>query len=714
MRIPVLLFAAAFCLALPAGAQEAGEPAYRFAQPREPLPAKPWHVHFIDENVRTPEGQPNAGAAWTDHFLQAALNNTLQKSAAQSPWERAPGFLSWTIWGYLSPDSKFHGNERLLEMSGVWLDTLFKALETKPADPKAAEKWQPNTLDTWSFQEFTLPLLEIEARPDLKAKVGAERVDRLRAIVVENVRRNTTPAAYNDLMGKAETYINIITHPMAIYVHGWLLTGERKYLQMAHRIVTVLGRDHLPNGMFPYRYRIHGDRHCEYEMMYYHAMNLRGLYLYWWATGSREAEAVFRKAVPYYPLNLEPPFFFNDGADIWWKDQWRTFWPHHVAMVAAVTGDGENAGLANAMARANVSHDRFDLFLGWHAYQQMALKGIQEKPLRTGYVIEDPDIRGVRLRFGKWSSTFTTGSFTYTRASMMKVSEDGKGYCAVHLARPTVRVSALEQPGEPDYRTLGREGGTYSLARGERAAAVATRYAPALTAATWDEKEPLAPWQMDELWLMTDRGAVGLITSLATADSQARELGHQFRFILPPKGEGEPAGERAYRCGEIRFRVWATDLPFAIPERARRYALNNRDRSDWQLSLSDVERSPEQTAQDAPAAGQEKPALLLPPTRDYPKGYRRYSLVEFSPATADGFQGVERIAQGDVSGIRARIGEKGYLALHNGGGAPAVYQAPAGASLVAASWGQAKLPKAQRGKVALRLPAGGAALLAVP
>jgi hypothetical protein len=92
---------------------------YQFVTPRESSPEKPWHRIFIDEQARTPAGQPNAGAAWSDFFLQNALNNTLQTTAAEAPWEKCPSFFSWAVWGYLSPDSKFHGDERLREIRSL-------------------------------------------------------------------------------------------------------------------------------------------------------------------------------------------------------------------------------------------------------------------------------------------------------------------------------------------------------------------------------------------------------------------------------------------------------------------------------------------------------------------------------------------------------------------------------------------------------------------
>ena len=563
---------------------------YEFVEPEIPLPEKPWHKHFIDENKRTPEGHPNAGAAWSHFFLRRAFNNTLQKASPQKPWEEWEGFLSLAVWGYLSPDSKHRGDKRLIEMCQVWIDRLLKKSEAQDSFK----------LGFWGFHDYTIPLLEIEARDSLKEKIGNVRAKKFRSLVVKNIQQSSTPAAYNDLLRRADKYVNIAVHPMAVYVHGWLLTGEQRYLRMAHRIVQLLGRDQLPNGMFPYRYQIYGERHSEYEMMYYHAINIRGLYFYWWATGSKLAERIMHKSIPYYPLNLEPPYHFNGGPDIWWKDQWRTFWPHHIAMVAAVTGDGENARIASSMARNNVSHDRFDLAIGAHAYQLMGLKNIEEKPQRTNFIIEDPDIRGVRLRFGPWSSTFTAGSFTYTRTSALKVSDNGKGFTALHLARPYVRIAPLEKPWktEPDFGTLPAAGASFAVTRSGRETAIVTHYSPALTSHTWRPKQPIAPWKMTELWLMTDNGMVGLITSTATGEQEARELCHQFRFI---SSKPVKKAERNWLFGELRFAVWDTDFAFTIEERMRRSAQGQNDRRDWQIALSDVDRTPEDFAQKPPA-----------------------------------------------------------------------------------------------------------------
>jgi hypothetical protein len=214
---------------------------------------------------------------------------------------------------------------------------------------------------------------------------------------------------------------------------------------------------------------------------------------------------------------------------------------------------------------------------------------------------------------------------------------------------------------------------------------------------------------MTELWLLTGQAAVGLLDSVSTAAHQARELCHQFRFIIPGDGDGTRVEESVYACGDLRFRVWATDLPHVVTERVRRYALGERDRRDWQICLSDTQRLPEHVAQ----GGKPEPSLLLP-MRDYPGGYRRWSLVEVSPLSAKGFGPVRLASQGQVLAFSARLGEKAFLALDNATAAEARYEvtAPGLRQVVAAtSWaGRVTLPVAS-GKAVVCVPPNGAALV---
>ena len=66
---------------------------------------------------------------------------------------------------------------------------------------------------------------------------------------------------------------------------------------------------------------------------------------------------------------------------------------------------------------------------------------------------------------------------------------------------------------------------------------------------------------------------VGLIVSKATAETQARELSHQFRFIIPRDQDGKASDVNHYTCGDLCFRIWQTDFAFHVAERGSNAAL---------------------------------------------------------------------------------------------------------------------------------------------
>ncbi len=637
---------------------------YKFKDVKEEI-RQPWHKTYLPD-AATPAGQPNAGADYINNFLGKAFAGKLEKSAVRKPWQTYSKFFNWAVWGYLSPDSKYRNDKRLIEMSRTWLEGLLKRLTTKPENPKKAKNWTPGKIgDFWGFADYTIPLLAVEAHPKLKVAIGDELCAKYRQIVIASIEAHTTPAKFNRLIAKAENYVNMATHPMAVYVHGWLLTGEEKYLRMAQSIVAILHRDQMPNGMFPYRMRLGDKRHLEFETMYYRAIEIRALYLYWWATKSPMAEECLERSKPWYPLNLEPPYHFNAGPDIWWKDQWRTFWSMHVAMTAAATQDGENATIARAMAKDGKSRDRFDLVLGALAFNQMAK--IEAKPVRDNYVVHDPDIRGLRLRAAPWSSTFTVGSFTYTRVSAMRVHDSGKNYDALHMARPFLRVDPLYQLRRYDfnYSMLGPAGGDFTHVIQDDVGAVCTVYKPALTPKTWRPVIPQAPLQVTELWLMTPQGLIGLIDSLALEDKQAYEFNHQFRFIVNGKKWEADEAQKTWHAGTLDLRIWHTDFPHHVVERVRRYALAPQSRNDYQLSLLDQPRVPEEIAQAPKNKDKRQTKEYLPKKITIPAGYRRQTLASITPRGLGKVTAARKIDHDALVGFECRVGDKTYEVLYN-------------------------------------------------
>lgn len=592
--------------------------------------------------TKAAEGTLNPCANTLNGHLGRALNGKSKYFIGNTTWNEHPLFFYWAVWGYFSGDSKYKGDKRLLEMSGKWLDDFFVRINTRPSG-KAAEKWVPNDIGRWTFHYCAVPVIELEQDDEAVNIVGKERIARLKSII-QNILKTYTRDGNEKVLKEYSNYTNMMLHLFPLYLSDWLMNGRASSLEFCEEAVAILQAQQLPNGSYPYRYKIYGDKHCESDTMYYHAVTNRGLYLLWWYSGSKSAENVLKKSVPYYPLVIEPPYWFSSGADIWWKDQWRTFWPQHMAMAAAVANDGENAAIALDPKAVPAASDYFDLVEGAHAYRLMAEKNVKPVPRRDGYIIRDPDIRGLRSRWGSWSNIFTAGSYSFTRMSAMLVNKDSRD--ALHLARPVFRTrqyaASMPQIETGIYSTLGREGTFFSSALSSGAAAAGCSYSQYLDQETWRDDQPASPWKTDELWLFTKDALCGLIKSTAVSDFKGFEFENQFRFICQNmKKEGD-----YYAPGNLRFRIWETNFKYVIEERARRFIYDTSKRQDFQVACSDSDRSPEEQIQ----SGKKDKSVRLPEEKTYSKGQSYFSLVSVGPAGRE-IRGLKRLELGAAIGF---------------------------------------------------------------
>jgi hypothetical protein len=610
--------------------------------------------------TRAKPGTVNPCAFLLNHLLNKALQDKLHTSCAgRVIWQKQKMFFHWAMWGYFAGDSNYRGDKRLLKMSAKWLDQLFVILSTPPKDKKV-KNWKANDLVGWNFHIYALPLIEAEHDPEAVAIIGKDRLKKLKTILIENLKSYNRKKIDKKLADN-HNYINILMHMVPMFLTDLQLTGNKDADYFCSKSVEMLEKQQLPNGSYPYRFNFYGKRHSEPDSMYYHAVINRALYMYWWYTGNKTAFRVLKKSIPYYPLILEPPYHFSSGADIWWKDQWRTFWPQHVAMVAATTSNGENAGIALQMGENKKSIDWFDLVIGAHAYRLMAEKKVKPIAQRNNYIIKDPDIRGVRSRWNNWSNIFTAASFTFTRVSAMLTN--GKNFDAMHLARPVFRT--VQHPSKTPrfyrgrYANIDRFGTSFSVALKTDIAAIGTSYSQGLDWQVWGKTQKNSPWSTDELWLFLPTGACGIIKSTAKKDCKGFEILHQFRFIC--KNWHKVAG--GWLAGNISFKVWSSSFKHTISERARRYAFNTSKRQDYQISLSDSNRSPEEVLQGA----DKKVEAIFPSEKQYKKDQSYYTLVSISPKGKE-FKKVELITTKGLIAFSAidSTGKK-YLVIYNPG-----------------------------------------------
>lgn len=589
----------------------------------------------------------NPCARVMNNTLRGILNNPNHRCFGNQTYREWMQFFDWAVWGWLSGDSEFRKDERLPGLVAEWMDHHLKVWRTPPSDPAKRAKWKPDTLDLWTYHVLAFPLAELKNAPDLAEKIGAERLRQYEKVIMDNLQGSKE--AFRKRLKQEKGYLNLVHHTVPQMVAGYLLTGDRSWLEECEPAMQEQLRQMMPNGSFPYRLGIFGPNHYENDFGYYHAIDVRAAYLLLVTGNSKTAKEVLVRSVPYYPLNIEPGGHTNDGAAIWWKDQWRNWWPHHIAMVAAAAGDGENA----AMAVRYGAMDYFDNVIGAHAFRMLAEKKIAEKKQRTGYLMNDPDIRGWRSRFPQpdgstFSVTVTTSPNSYTKAGAMLVKD--RSMTALHHARMSFRRRPI--PGkakmfDPDVFNVTSRNGVRGSAEFKigNIAAIGIDDAIALCGETWKKSgQSLWDGRHRELWLVTPQGMAGLLVSTLEKERSGAEFAHEYKMIAKNVKWDNAA---ATLDNAAHLRIWKTNFPYQIHEKVRRYVYDSSPRRpDFQLVLSDRERSPEEKIQSG------APDAKTPAMKQYSAGSEYFSMASFTPAASQ-FKQISVISQKPVMAFLA-------------------------------------------------------------
>ncbi|MFP4028063.1 MAG: hypothetical protein ACLFWL_09755 [Candidatus Brocadiia bacterium] len=572
-------------------------------------------------------------------------------------------FGLYAVWGLCSPDSRHNESKVLEQLLRAWMD------ETYPQESGELKSG-------WKAWYLYAPLVEISARPGLRKLVGEGLLNRGIRRVLENARR-ITEEKWEKILRQSVKIVNFPTHgQMFAFTLGWILAREHEpqlapqLLRRAAYLTRMLEWHMQPNGTIRYIYEPEFDGpQLVGEQMYYHNVNIRALYMYWWFVGDERAEILLHAQAPYYKLRVMPwvgrggaPHGTHYHSAIWWKEQWRTFWPGAVALSAASTEDGQLAKLALEMAQNNTGHDR--KFADWavHGYKQLALREVKPQPRADNYVLPDPDIGGLRMKFGHLSSVFSSNSYGYTLAGSLTPQSGLAG------AYPMVRIDPLVHNPKyqfSNYHIAGLKKPLSMIDVHEKSAAAAGSYVPHDQKTTWRNPHRSGPWQVRQAWLFLPDQLVGLMTLRTTGEARARNAEHIFRLMT---GKVSRTEDDTFEAGELKLQVGPTNLPHLLVEPARKYSMSTGE--PWQQVVLSHRKRP--SKKEAREGGEDEEPTL--PLNDYEPDQCFHSVVEIRRSDAAPAR-LSLISSGqDLLAFEAGSGPNRYLTVANfaGGDGPGI------------------------------------------
>lgn len=619
------------------------------------VPAEPAHrLWFVDQAL--PDGAQTTYRDRMNGMLGRCIQSA-KKGEEKGLWanfRQSQYFGLYAVWGLCSPDSEHSDSKVLGELLGTWMDARY---------PEEAEEFKSG----WKAWYLYAPLVEISGRPELLEVVGEERLQRgIRCALYDAGR--LADEGWEKIVRQTVKIVNFPTHgQMYAFTLGWVLAREHepelapRLLRRAAFITRMLQWHMQPNGTIRYIYEPEFDGpQLVAEQMYYHNVNTRALYMYWWFVGDERSKKLLDQQAPYYKLNVMPwagrggaPHGTHYHSAIWWKEQWRTFWPGAVALSAAATGDGQVAEIALQMARNNTGSDR--KFADWavHGYKQMALRGIEAQPRNDNYVIEDPDIGGLRVKYGELSSVFSTNSYGYTLAGTLTPRSGLAG------AYPMVRLDPLAHNPKyqfNNYHIAGLEKPLYMTELHDGAAVAAGSYVPHDQKTTWRDPHKSGPWRVHQVWLYLPDRLIGLMSLRATGEARARNAEHIYRLMT---GKVTRAEDGSFEAGDVRLSVGPTNLGHVLLEPGRKYAMSKNE--PWQqVVLSDRDRPTKPEARERTAEGDE--ALSL---KNYAPDTCFHSLVEIRRSDAEAATLSLVSSDKNLLAFSASVGQDSYLSVAN-------------------------------------------------
>jgi hypothetical protein len=297
--------------------------------------------------------------------------------------------------------------------------------------------------------------------------------------------------------------------------------------------IRLLETSVFPDGAFTYIEE-------QNEVFTYHSVTIVALARYWQLSGSETARRIIEATKWYYPLSIEPGGVAEYSTAASWKPYWNTSkGGDAAAIVASLTGDAQNARLANwEMKRLPLAAFYRD--------------GLPVAAPFDNYVAYDRNIQGPRGRFGEFSFCGTgraspgfTGDLVRDRSTKNRGKSTYVGCMAmVSLGTPITgqeswRLSAALQDATSEVRIAPGDGGitrwdTHAfLSQNDRNA---TTVSPSFAALTTrylisDTKGRLLPWAGEQAWIFTPERLVGLVAVEALDNTDAYGVDGTMKLV---------------------------------------------------------------------------------------------------------------------------------------------------------------------------------------
>jgi hypothetical protein len=366
----------------------------------------------------------------------------------------------------------------------------------------------------------------------------------------------------------------------AAYVHimglAEVLYNNPEYGKSAEIFVEAIRENLLPGGGIRYVGDNRGEGINTNPAPVYTGVVVRFIADYVTLSDSQNARQLLQLMAPHYPRAWVFPGIPENSSAPWWKHRNYSRRFEHAGVfeiLASVAESSENRAIAEQLVE-----------LGWMSRDDALVAvdffdpGIEPGARPADGVFIDPDIDGIRGRFGDFSWVGSLGPSQDTLVGALAVTPPGdanaqrlnpRGYDfhSVLLVSPEVTAVPNRKPREPLFRhaafvTGQAYPGTCAVVPDAEIGFLGASYSLRQPVIFKPESEPV-PWQSDQVWLFLPDRLVGLVTLRATRP--AVESGAWFarmRVRTEHRNNLRKApGPRKFKNGPIAIDILETTFP---------------------------------------------------------------------------------------------------------------------------------------------------------